>query len=71
MNLFVLTCRDFGLLLLKVTPGLYFLFIIYLQNRVLLTVHGPTGCDTTSKVVINIIKKVFKEEIKGTCSLLH
>ena len=43
INLFILTC--------KVTPEPYLLFMIYLQDGVLSTIHALTGCDTTSKAV--------------------
>ena len=50
-NLFILTCRSFGLFLIKETPELYLFFMIYLQNEVLSTRHALMGCDTTSEVV--------------------
>ena len=57
INLFIFTCLNFGLFLVKVTPELYLLFMIYLQNGVLSTIHALTGCDTTSKVVTKLLNK--------------
>ena len=66
-KLFILTCRNFGLFLVNVTPELYFFFMIYFQNRVMSAIHALAGCGTTSKVVKKT--KVIKG-IKDVCSLL-
>ena len=52
-KLFILTCRNFGLFLVKAIPKLYFFFMFYLQNGVKSTMatHALIGCDTTGKVV--------------------
>ena len=69
INLFILTCKNFGLFLVKVTLEPYLFFMIYLQNGVLSTIHALTGCHTTSKVVTK--KKVISERIKDACILLY
>ena len=40
INLFIFTCRSFGLFLVKVTPELYLFFMMYLQNGVLATIFA-------------------------------
>ena len=50
-KLFILTCKNLSLHLVKVTPERYFFFMIYLQNGVMSPIHALTGGDTTSKVV--------------------
>ena len=67
-NLFFLTCRNFALFLILVTPELYSFSMIYLKNGVLSIIHGLTGC-TNSKVVPKNKKLLHKG--KYPCSLLY
>ena len=49
INLFVLTCRSFGLFLVKITPELYSFSMIYLQNGVLSIIYALTGRNVVTK----------------------
>ena len=63
INLFVLTCRNFGVFLVKVTPELYSFSMIYLQNGVLSIIHALTGCGTNRNVVTKHKKLLHKEKV--------
>ena len=51
IKLLILASKNFGLFLVIVTAELYFLFMIYLKNQILLPILELMGCGTTKKVV--------------------
>ena len=70
-KLFILTCWNFGLFLVKAIPELLFFFVLFAKwsnVRYTMAIHVLTSCNTTSKVVKK--KKVIKEGTKDACSLL-